>query len=216
VRVLSPVDPELTSAESGVLFADALPVPFERRVTETLMIASRKTADAAAEAGATGNLEPFQRAVDAGVSANLCQAYADLFVDRPYSALEVSVTWSGNRRPPANSIAPVRFTRETAPVLLAASRELKALAPRDAFDLEGYVVALAGDNVREEGGTVTVAAEVDGGTRRVRVALPSADYRTAIAAHSGTSRIKCTGLLVKRGRQYELESPHDFALLGDE
>jgi hypothetical protein len=106
--------------------------------------------------------------------------------------------------------------RESAPVLLSAAAELKARAPREDFELEGYVVALDNENVREHGGTITVAAKVDGDTRRVRLSLEAGDYRVAIDAHRRMARVGCAGRLTKSGRQFELKSARGFAILGDE
>jgi hypothetical protein len=126
------------------------------------------------------------------------------------------VSWSRNRPAPAKIPAAVRMPHEAAPLLLSAAEELKARAPREDFELEGYVVALDSENVRERGGTITVAAKVDGDTRRVRLSLGAEDYQVAIAAHGAMARVGCAGRLAKSGRQYELRSARGFALLGDE
>ena len=216
VRVLSPVAPLLSSTEMGHLFPESLPAPFERRVTETLMGASAAASRAAVEAGATGTLAPFELAVAAGASANLNEGLATLLVDRPYAAIELSVGWAGNRPPPVGVEQRVRLTRENAPLLLSAAQQLKARAPREDFELEGYVVALDNENVLEQSGTITIAAAVDVGTRRVRVLLGPDDYRRALDAHARMARVGCSGQLVKEGRQYELKAARGFAILAEE
>jgi hypothetical protein len=216
VKVLSPVAPLLTPAEAGDLFPESLAPPYERKVTETLMTAARAASQAALDAGAKGTLAPFEQAVALGASANLCEGLAGMLVDRPYAAIEILMTWSQNRPAPTAVEPVVRLTKETAPVLVSAARELKARAPRDDFDLAGYVVALDNSNVREHGGTITVAAAVDSGARRVRVALGAEDYKKAIGAHETMARVACSGRLVKAGRQYELQSPSGFSVIGDD
>jgi hypothetical protein len=216
VKVLSPVAPLLSVGETGDLFPESLVPPFERKVTETLMSGARAASHAALDAGAKGTLTPFEKAVALGSSANLCEGLAGILVDRPYTALEVSMTWSRNRPAPTTVDRVVRLTKETAPVLASAARELKARAPRDDFDLAGYVVALDNPNVRQHGGTITVAAAVDTGARRVRVALGAEDYKRAIEAHKAMARVTCSGRLVKAGRQYELQGPSGFTVIGDD
>jgi hypothetical protein len=216
VKVLSPVPPLLSPLEAGNFFPEDLPLPFERRVTEMLLGASRAATNAAVEAGATGTLGPFEQAVAAGVSANLCEGLASMLVDRPYSALELSVGWARSRPAPAGSERVVRVTRETAQLMVSAAQQFKARAPREGFELEGYVVALDNENVGTHGGVITIAAEVDAGTRRVRVVLDAGDYKKALDAHGKMARVGCSGRLVKAGRQYELKDSRDFVLLGDE
>ncbi len=216
VRVLSPVAPLLTVTEAGDVVPESLPLPFERRVTETLMIATAAASRAAVEAGATGDLAPFEQAVAAGASANLCEGFAGMLVDRPYTAIELSVGWSKNRPAPKKVERVVRLTRETAPLLVSASQELKARAPREDFELEGYVVDLHAEKPQETGGTIIVAAKVDGDTRRVRLSLSPTEYASALDAHGKTARVSCAGRLVKSGRQYELAEPRRFVILGDE
>ncbi len=215
VKVLSPVPPLLSPLEAGNLFPED-PPPFERRVTEMLLRGSRAATGAAVEAGATGTLAPFEQAVAAGLSANLCEGLSSMLVDRTFSSLEISVGWARSRPAPKGATDVVRVTRENAELMVAAAQQLKARAPREGFELEGYVVALDNEHVGTKGGVITVAAEVDAGTRRVRVVLDAADYTKALEAHGKMARVGCSGRLGKAGRQYELADVRDFVLLGDE
>ena len=88
--VLSEVPPKLSPSESGKLFDEDLPVPFERRVTEVLLKASAAAVHAAEEAGASGDFKPFEEAIDAGVSGNLCGALAKPLASAACTALEIS------------------------------------------------------------------------------------------------------------------------------
>jgi hypothetical protein len=179
------------------------------------MKGTHAASQAAIDAGTHALLAPFEQAVAVGLSANLCEGLAGILINRPFAALEISVTWSSNRPSPSNVEGVVRLTKETAPVLVSAARELKARAPREDFDLAGYVVALDNPNVLEHGGTITVAGVVDAGARRVRVELGANDYQRAIEAHRAMARVACSGRLVKSGRQYELKAPSGFEVLGD-
>ncbi len=216
MTVLSPVTPLLTVTEAGDLFPAEMQAPFERRVTETLMTATAAATSAAGEAGATGNLAPFEQALSKGANANLCDGLASMLVDRPFSSLELSVGWSGNRPAPTTVLRSVRVTREAATFLASGAQQLKTRAPREGFELTGYVVALDNPNVRAQGGVVTIAAAVESDVRRVRVALTAADYQAAIGAHQNALRVTCAGRLSKSGRQYELVEPRSFAVVGED
>jgi hypothetical protein len=216
VKVLSPVAPLLSMEEAGVFFPETEPPPFERRVTETLLQGAEAARGAAMEAGATGILAPFEEAVARGASANLCDGLASmLLMDRPYAALELSVAWAGNR-PAPSLVDRVRVTREVAPLLASAAQQLKAKAPREDFEIEGYVVALDNPDTLRLGGTIVVAAAIDDKTRRVRVALGAEDYRVAIDAHARMARVSCAGRLQKSGRQYELRDAQEFTIIPDD
>ena len=218
VKLLSPVAPELSSAEAGSLFPEMLPPPFERRAVETLMKASEAAVRAAVEAGPTGGLAPFEAAVARGASANLCESLSSVLNAGSYAELELSVGWALNRPPPTGIPTRVRISADTAKLLASAAQGLRARAPRDDFELEGYVVALENEDVGQAPGTAVIAAVVDQrvGSRRVRVSLSPDAYKIAHQAHMSQARVGCQGRLVKSGRQYEVQEPRNFAILPED
>lgn len=218
VKLLSPVAPLLSSADSGSLFPEMLPAPFERRAVETLMKASRAVVAAAVEAQATGSLAPFEAAVAEGASANLCESLSAVLNAGSYAELEVSVGWALNRPSPTGVPATVGISADTAKLLASAAQGLRARAPRDDFELEGYVVALDNEHVGQAPGTAVIAAVVEPGSgpRRVRVSLGPEAYQRAHQAHGSTARVGCQGRLVKAGRQYEVQEPRNFAILAED
>ncbi len=139
-----------------------------------------------------------------------------MLMERPYAAIDVSVGWSSNRPAPSSAVRNVRLTRENAPLLAAASQQMKARVPREEFEIEGYVVRLENENVGAQVGSIVIAADVDGDTRRVRLSLSTADYEVAIEAHRTMARVACVGRLAKTGRQFELQDVRGFGVVGDE
>lgn len=72
ITVLSPVPPTLTNSNAR-LFDDE-PEPFARKAVRTLATALNATVRGIEQAAATGKLDALSNAVEAGVSANLCDA----------------------------------------------------------------------------------------------------------------------------------------------
>lgn len=210
LSILSPVPPAL----QGSLFPDA-EEPFERRVTRTLAEAATAARDAAEESAATGQLEPFQRAVQRGVSANLCDALSGLHQAGGGDRLDLGVSWASARRADVSVPAVIHFTRDAANVLREASRIFKETGAETDFELLGYVIGLK----REEGaetGTVTVSGLVDGSLRKVRMELSGAAYERAIEAHKCQQLVRCEGELARESRVFILREPYSFTIAVEE
>ena len=207
VTMVPPVTP--------ALHGDGLTVaPFERRVTETLMQALRAASHAAQAAAESGNMAPFNDAVAAGVSANLCDALAGLGQASPKDGLEISVSWS-RTRPGQGTLTSIPFSSDYLPILREASRRFKEAAPREELDLFGLVVKL--DRVPgNASGTVAVDALVDDLPRRVFLELGDPFYQEAIRAHKESMLISCTGELVKDGKSLRLRNPAQFQVFSPE
>ena len=164
---------------------------------------------AAAEAGATGNLGPFEGGVSRGVSANLCEALAAIIEASQAEVLDLGVSWSSNRHAPPGVPDRVIVSSDAVPVLRGAGRALRERQPDEDFELEGWVVGLSRD-VAAEQGEVTIQAQVGGGWRRVRVELSGTAYKAAIEAHDAKRPVRCRGTLVKEGRGYVLKQARSF------
>ncbi len=206
VTILSPVPPALRDSPA----ADT-DEPLARRVTRTLLDAATAARAAAEESAATGKLQPFHRAVQRGVSANLCDALAGLHRASGGDRLELGISWASARRPQVSVPTKLHFTRDSAQVLREASRIFKETGVEEAFELLGYVIALK----REEGsetGTGTVSGLVDGSLRKVRIELAGAAYERAIEAHKTQHPVRCEGELTREGRSFVLREPHGFTI----
>jgi hypothetical protein len=211
LTIQSPVPPAFKNA----LFED-VDVPFERQVSETLVHSLVSVKDAARQFLISREFEPFRRAVDSGVSANLCDALVALASAAPETGIEISVTYSPNR-PPAQGGSHVvtAFSPDLIPVIEEASRVFKQTEPAEEFSLIGFVERLD----RAQGtpdGRIAIRGLVDEQPRRVIVDLPNVWYQQALQAHGENRPVFCVGELVKERRSYELINPRNFTMLGDE
>lgn len=209
LTIQSIVPPKLTGQ---ALFSE-LDEPFERQVILKLATALQATRQAADLASTSADLRPFHDAVPHGISANLCDAIAGLFVGSNAQSLGVSFSWAPVRSlitPIANH---VEFSPDVIPVIQEAARIFRDTAPVEDFVLFGPVIKLESENMFE--GRATVAGVVEGKVRKVRVDLDKQDYRTAYDAHGKleVQAIQCVGELVKDGTTYVLHNAHDIRIV---
>jgi len=214
LTILSPVAPELRPAQE-VLLPSEPEVPYERRVTRTLIESLAALNEAAREAAVQGNMTPFQAAVSRGVSANLCDAVVGLSAVSPGEGLDIQVSWSRTRPIDAQTTGRVLLGSDAIPLIEEAARQFRETAPSDDVEVEGVVTRLARDETAREG-EVTITGIVDGQMRWVRVMLGEEDYSTAVQAHRLRQTVTCTGDLIKEGRGYWLRNSRRFSVVPEE
>lgn len=212
VTVVSKVPPELTSQ----ITLDIIPPeePFERQVVMTLarsLHAVRQAADAAAT---TGDMGQFQESVALGVSANLCEALANMGGAQSVNQIDVSFSWAPTRPVTDDSYELITFPQDTLPIIQEAGRILRAIAPREDIELTGVVTHLDREP-SSEAGNVSIWGVVDDQVRRVHLKLSGADYNMALDAHKDRRLVRCRGDLRRDGKLYVLESPHGFTVERD-
>lgn len=215
ITVLSRVPPVLRTQPALFEEEAGTEEPFERQVTRTLMSGLHAARAAAQRAVATGDIEPFNRAVSEGVSANLCDALLGLAGVDSDSAFDIGLSWASNRAAPQTVPVSVSLSPDILPVFEEVSRVFKEKSPREEFELEGVVVRLH----REEKagpGRVTVVGAVEGKTRKVSVELSEGDFAKAIPAFQDRIRVRVLGELDRSGRSFHLNSPRHFELLPEE
>jgi hypothetical protein len=210
LNIVSRVPPALKTATGRLMF----PVedPFERQVTITLARALAATQQAAVSAASSGDLDSFRDAIQAGVSANLCEALAGLgaFVDMT-KGLEIGFSWSRTRPAPPSVSNRVILSDDSMLVIREAGRLLRASSPQEDFELYGVVFRLE-RALDAESGKIVVLGFVDGQPRRITVELTAKDYDLAVRAHKERLPIICSGDLVKEGRSFTLQNPRHFAV----
>lgn len=215
LTILSPVPPHLAPVD-GELFE--IEEPFARRAVWTLSRALQALREAADIALSSGRADPFNEAVSAGVSSNLCSALARMAKGVPATCeLALSWTWARSRPVETGAIRDVVFPGDRVPVIDEAARLLKVTAPREEVEIHGVVMKLQKEG--EEGppaGPVTILAFIDGTPRRVTVPLAMEDHRVAIQAYERGIAVACTGDLIKSGRQYTLQNPRGFTFVSEE
>jgi hypothetical protein len=216
LTILSPVAPELRSAQEAMSFITEVSEPYERTVTRTLMQSLTSLDDAARTAVINGDMAPFQAAISQGVSANLCDAIVGLSEVTNGRGLDIQVSWARSR-PVAESLPRhVFLAGDRIPVIKEAARHFRESAPLDDFEIVGWVKRLdRGHHVVE--GEVTVVAPIDDQLRYVALCLDRDDYSKAVQAHEQRQTVRCVGDLVKEGRGFRLKNPRHFEILtGDE
>ena len=139
VNMLVPVSPSLTEPEPTQL---PLLEPFERWATRMLVSGLRASREATVLVNRGEEIRAFEERIGKGVSANLCQATANLI--NTGSGLDVSVSWALTRQPheyQTDERAVVAFAPSDAPVLQEAARILGDRQERHDERIEGYGAA---------------------------------------------------------------------------
>ena len=213
LTILSPVTPTLES-EQIALFPELAMVdePFPRTVTKTLVGALRATKEAAAASSASGKLDPFEAAIESGVSANLCEAIARL-VERG-DGVEISVGWS-QVRPAPEAFAVYRFDRDNARILSEVATKFREREPQPDITIEGFVVALH-RQPHEFDGRAKIRGFVEGRGLSLWTNFILSDYQKVVEAHDKKMRIRLDGEIVKRGQFFTLENPRNLFVFEDD
>ena len=213
VNMLAPVTPSLTKSESAQL---PLLEPFERRVARMLVSGLRSSREATELVNRGGDIREFEERVRKGVSANLCQASANLI--NTGGGLDVSVSWALTRQPhekQTDERAVVAFAPSDAPVLEEAARILSDRQERYDERIEGYVSNLTRDQSEPEG-TVTIKAVIDGALASVKVDFKPAEYSRITSAHDRRLSVSLEGDLHREGQRWRLMNPRDLTVIEDE
>lgn len=205
---------EITPPEQFALLPDHaahMDIPFERHVTTRLFTALGATLVAAEEVlTERADYAVFDDAVDAGVTANLCDAIASMGAGHAAARLQVNIAWASSR--PATIVEPpsVSFEPAALPVIKEAVTHLRQLGPFEDELVEGFVSRLTRGN-EDEIGTIVVEGEARGMSRNVHVELPDEQYDMAVDAHRNRRPVRIRGTLFKQGRSWVLSEPGKLA-----
>ena len=182
--------------------------PVERRITKRLAEALTATREAT-EKTIGGDDNAFTTAVSQGISANLCEALAELI--EPSPALDVSLSWA-RTRPRERARDVIRFDNDDASILREAARAFRNREPRPDERLFGFVHRLKrGEN--ETAGTITLRADIDGQPQSVTAVLAQSDYERAIEAHEGRAAVIAQGDLERVGQRWSLLNPRIVSIV---
>ncbi|WP_292076533.1 hypothetical protein [Mesorhizobium sp.] len=209
VTLLAPVPPSLEPPKQTELWPIAYEEPFDRRVTRMLADGLDAARDAAEQAIRGEGLDPFQRAVDSGVNANLCEALSSLITKG--DGLEVSVTWA-RTRPTPEIRRKVEFTRGDGDVFQEAARILRSQEPRAGERLAGYITASARKPSQKEG-QVTINTFIDGKPVSVKTILPPEEFSRALVAHDTKDIVEIVGDLRRENHRWWLDRPHNLQVI---
>ncbi|MFC9796320.1 hypothetical protein ACFVJI_27255 [Streptomyces sp. NPDC127584] len=176
-----------------------LPVSPGRPIAVRLYHALHAAREATDYQRATGGMEAFDAAVEAGVSRELTEALVALV--RGTEGARIALEWAPSAGAPegcAARPAPVEFSPGDLPALREASARYLTDEPSVPVRLTGTVVRMRRSGPRGEG---TVRLRVLGGAEvpHVRVGLDEEAYRTAGHAHLAGLPIRVVGRLESRG-----------------
>ena len=213
VNLLAPVTPSLTKSDAAQL---PLLEPFERRVAQMLVSGLRASREATELVNRGEDIGAFEERISRGVSANLCQAAANLI--NSGSGLDVSVSWALTRQPhedQANERAAVAFVPSDAPVLEEAAHILSDRQEQCDERIVGYVSALARDQSDPEG-RATIKAIIDGALVSVKADFSQSEYDRITDAHARRLSVSLEGDLQREGQRWRLMNPRDLTVAEDE
>ena len=214
INLLCPVPPSLDAAPDDPLLGAVFTEPFERRVTHKLVSGLQGAREGISDALRGDGFSAFAGRVDAGVSANLCQAIAGLVGSASADAVGISVSWAAARREPGE-FSESRFTGADVDVLEQASRVLRQ--QQEYFDerIEGYVKSMSRDRSVLDG-QVVIKGWIDDGFNSVRVILGPDDYTRIAYAHARRLVVSLEGDLRREGRGWTMSNPRDLAVIEDD
>ena len=189
---------------------DAFLAPFPRRATIALNNGLREAdRTAAAVIGGKDITDVFEAAPSQGVSANFCDAVADLA--RRGHGIGVSLSWAAVRPADAHN-GEFQFAESTADVFTQGAQLLRRNSPFNDAHVVGEIVGLDRERREEFDGRSDVVCELDGRPVALKVQFQSADYDEVFRAFRDGIQISIDGDIYREGRRYTLRNPRNFAV----
>ena len=188
--------------------------PFSRTVSKRL-IRSLRVTRRAAEATAAGEAGAFADLVEAGVSANLCEAIAGL--TEAFAAVDIGVSWALTS-PADEPASSTRFAAADSAPVREAARFYREGEPQEAASFVGFVSRLGNGETEREGEVTLRVREPDapGRRRTVTAVLGERDYQRAVEARRDELAVIVRGDLQRIGSRWHLQSPRIVEVLRPE
>ncbi|MEU4110741.1 hypothetical protein [Streptomyces sp. NPDC027717] len=186
-------------ATEGRALTAFAPLPAARPLTVRLHHALHATREAIDYQRATGAMDAFDGAVEAGVSRELTEALTALV--RGTEGARVAIAWAPAAGAPegcAPSAGPVEFSPGDLPALRAAGTRYLRAEPSVPVSVTGVVVRLRRSGPRGEG-TVRLRVLAGAEVPYLRLTLGEEDYRIAGHAHLVGLPVRVRGRLERRG-----------------
>jgi hypothetical protein len=202
VNVLAPVVPLVAPQQ------ELETTSMTRIVTSTLQSGLSALRSALDAFTITQNPEVFEHGIEAGVSANLCDALIGLSGSDRNREFEISIRTALSE---AASEVPMvfRFDPSTVANIAFASTYYKEDYVIEDVTIQGHVKRLdrpAG----EENGTVTIDATIRGVEKHVAVELGPDNYLQAVSAHKDLVIVECHGDVHVKARTARMLNPTGF------
>ncbi|MFJ4780995.1 hypothetical protein [Streptomyces sp. NPDC088762] len=186
-------------APGGRRLTAFVPVNGGRGIVTRLHQALHAAREAVDYRRATGGMEAFDAAVQAGVSRELADALIALV--RGSEGASIALAWAPAAGVPAGCAArpePVEFSPGDLPVLREAAARYTRDEPAVPVRIAGAVVRMR-RSAAGGGGTVRVRVLAGAEVPYVRAALDEESYRVAVHAHLAGLPIRVSGRLQRRG-----------------
>ncbi len=197
-----------TQADMG----DEFYAPFTRRATLKLAEALEYSSEAISGIYAGDSLERFRQAVPHGVSANLCDAVANLA--KKGEGIEIGFSWA-LVRPSLDGDYRFQFSEHEADILNEAATSFRRNEPLLNESVVSQVVALAREP-EEFDGRATILYVHEGRPIRMRVEFDQSSYTTVIRAFENRHPLSLDGDIFRVSSGYELRNPRNLSLLPEE
>lgn len=184
--------------------------PFARTAALALDRGLREVGNTVQEVlGGNAEISSFELATQRGVSANMCDAIAELVGGQ--HGIEISLLWAAVR-PSEASDEQFAFTESSADVLTDGAKWLRRHSPFLDAHVTGEIVRLDRESQEEFDGSAGVLYELDGRPVVLNVQFELADHDDVIKAFRDNIEISLDGDVYLRGNRYVLENPRNFLL----
>ena len=201
----SPVPPSFEAEDET---GEDILAPFSRRATRKLAEALIHSNEAIS--GITDDpLDHFRQAVSHGVSANLCDAVANLA--KRGAGIEIDLLWAPVRYSNFQN-QNFRFTEHSADILTEAARSIRRNEPLIDESVIAQVVALAREP-QEFDGRATLLYVRDGRPIRMNVQFEASAYTDVIWAFETRVPISLDGDIYPVRTGYELRNPRNLLVV---
>jgi hypothetical protein len=212
MTIISPVSPRIQVGED--LFGNDLEPeePFERRTVRTLAQGIRAIELACLEVATSGKIDPMKRAVELGVSANLCEAIIGMHEGAGEKGILFTFSWAPLRGIPNHTSSTATISADSVPILKETVRIFRETETVESSEVIGTVNKL--EHQGGDHGKVTIIGSADGLPRTVTLDLAGKDHVSAVRSYEDRIPISCIGELTREGRSWILRNPREFRLLG--
>lgn len=199
-------------------FPTSMPVAADARaVSEMLVTATSAAVDSAhAIVADEADLSAWDRAVDKGVNARLCDAMTRMIGEEEPSAVDLDVRWTWVA--PAVRHEPLRIPADLAPTIAAGRDYLRHQPESERIVIVGLVTKLHRE-LKVGRGEVTVKGHIQdrgGSARPLRLELDEQTYDEAIRAHKEGRSVRVAATVDQEpGRPMVTRQVHSLRVLSD-
>ena len=212
IPVISRVSPQLFRGEQMLLQPEE---PFQRIVTTTLATSLVHLKQNSTDAIVNGDIELFNKGIQFGVNASLCESLANLGNNiKDGENLAINFSWSPSRPLIEHMANFVTLQPDVFPVLEEAAKYFKEISPVEMFKAIGQIIDLHREPT-ESIGKVKMQAFVENKLKKISFTIGDPIYSQLVQAHHDKKIVVCSGDLVKEGNSYKLIDPTDFSIAID-